>query len=230
MVPVTPAALALEGARAIAAGADALHLHVRGADGMESLAGDEVTATLETVRAACRGIPIGISSGSWIEPDPLRRLDLVNGWEVLPDFVSVNMDEPGAVDLCALLLKRGIGIEPGLSEPGEVAVLAQSGLAGSALRLLIEPVAAEPVAALAAAAAVLDALDAAGIAGPRLLHGTEAAAWSVLDRAVVLGYQSRIGFEDTLTLPDGSVADSNEALVRAARERESATAAQGDGR
>ena len=230
MVPVTPAALALEGARAVAAGADALHLHIRGADGMESLAGDEVTATLETVRAACRGIPIGISSGSWIEPDSLRRLDLVNGWEVLPDFVSVNMDEPGAVDLCALLLKRGIGIEPGLSEPGEVAVLAQSGLAGSALRLLIEPVAAEPVAALAAAAAVLDALDAAGIAGPRLLHGTEAAAWPVLDRAVVLGYQSRIGFEDTLTLPDGSVADSNEALVRAARERESATAAQGDGR
>jgi uncharacterized protein (DUF849 family) len=54
---------------------------------------------------------------------------------------------------------------------------------------------------------------------PRLLHGFEHSAWPLLDIALQRGYDTRIGFEDTLFMPDGSRAPSNAALVAAARER-----------
>ena len=40
--------------------------------------------------------------------------------------------------------------------------------------------------------------------------------WPLLIDAVKAGHQTRIGFEDTLTLPDGSAAASNRDLVAVA--------------
>ena len=58
----------------------------------------------------------------------------------------------------------------------------------------------------------------AALAGlsPILLHGQGAVAWPVLRRAQALGLDTRIGLEDTLSLPDGSPAPDNASLVRAA--------------
>jgi uncharacterized protein (DUF849 family) len=46
-----------------------------------------------------------------------------------------------------------------------------------------------------------------------------ATAWPLLDAAGARGYSTRIGFEDALTLPDGTVAAGNGELVRAALAR-----------
>ena len=46
-----------------------------------------------------------------------------------------------------------------------------------------------------------------------------ATAWPLLDAARARGYATRIGFEDTLTLPGGEVAGGNGELVRAALTR-----------
>jgi uncharacterized protein (DUF849 family) len=62
-------------------------------------------------------------------------------------------------------------------------------------------------------------LDAATVRAPRLLHGVNATAWPLVDEAGARGYSTRIGFEDTLTLPDGKVAGGNGELVRAALAR-----------
>jgi uncharacterized protein (DUF849 family) len=51
---------------------------------------------------------------------------------------------------------------------------------------------------------------------PRLLHGHGPTVWAVLERAGELGYDSRIGLEDSLTLPDGSQARDNADLVATA--------------
>jgi uncharacterized protein (DUF849 family) len=51
---------------------------------------------------------------------------------------------------------------------------------------------------------------------PRLLHGQDKTAWPILDLALRRGYDTRIGFEDTLRLRDGSVAEDNAVLVRGA--------------
>jgi uncharacterized protein (DUF849 family) len=46
-----------------------------------------------------------------------------------------------------------------------------------------------------------------------------ATAWPLVDAARARGYATRIGFEDTLTLPDGGVARGNGELVRVALAR-----------
>jgi len=48
---------------------------------------------------------------------------------------------------------------------------------------------------------------------PRLLHGSDATTWAVLDAALSYGYDTRVGLEDTLTLPDGSQTQGNAQLV-----------------
>jgi len=45
----------------------------------------------------------------------------------------------------------------------------------------------------------------------------EAATWPLLEAALDRGLDVRIGLEDTLRLPDGSLAPDNAALVAAAR-------------
>ncbi|MDP9377255.1 MAG: 3-keto-5-aminohexanoate cleavage protein, partial [Actinomycetota bacterium] len=61
-------------------------------------------------------------------------------------------------------------------------------------------------------------LDEAMIVLPRLHHGEGRATWAVVVAAARAGRSIRIGLEDTLELPDGSPAPSNEAMVRAASE------------
>jgi uncharacterized protein (DUF849 family) len=54
---------------------------------------------------------------------------------------------------------------------------------------------------------------------PRLLRGTETATWPVLETALSPGFQTRIGLEDALKLPDGSQARGNAELVALAVQR-----------
>jgi uncharacterized protein (DUF849 family) len=56
-IPVTPQQQAVESAAAIAAGAGAIHVHVRGTDGRENLSPDDSARALEAIRAACPGVP-----------------------------------------------------------------------------------------------------------------------------------------------------------------------------
>lgn len=60
-------------------------------------------------------------------------------------------------------------------------------------------------------------LDRAGVTAPRLQHGDGELTWILIEDAVRRGLDTRVGFEDTLHLPDGSRASSNADLVTAAR-------------
>ena len=79
--------------------------------------------------------------------------------------------------------------------------LLDSGLADECLRMLLEPAEepGDPGLNLARIEAALDC-----VSCPRLLHGLEASAWEFVKLAAERGYDTRTGFEDTLTLPDGS--------------------------
>ncbi len=213
--PETPDELAADGAAAVAAGAAVLHVHPRGDDGRETLAAAAVGATVEAMRAAVDA-PVGVTTGAWILPDPAARVAAVGAWEVAPDFASVNFHEEGAVALAEALLAAGVAVEAGLWNPAAAEVLAASGLAGSCVRLLIEPMDDSVPAALATAAATLAALEGVAEEVPRLLHGKEATVWPLLDEAWARGLQARVGLEDTLALPDGSPATGNTQLVATA--------------
>jgi uncharacterized protein (DUF849 family) len=212
-VPLTAQEQAAEAAAAVAAGARAIHVHVRDSHGRETLAADDVARALEAIRASCHGIPVGVSTGAWIEPDASGRLTVVRSWKVRPDFASVNVHEQGALDLMRLLLDLGVGVEAGVWNAKAARTLRDSDLADQCLRVLIEPAedAGDAMTNFNHIEATLGRL-----ATPRLLHGLDASAWEFVALAAGRGYDTRTGFEDTLTLPDGSTAANNAALVVAA--------------
>jgi uncharacterized protein (DUF849 family) len=212
-LPVSAEELAGAAQAAVAAGAGALHMHPRDASGKETLTADDQAAALVAIRTICPGIPVGVSTGLWIEPDVSLRLRHIQAWTVRPNFASVNFSEPGVVDLCDALLSQGIGVEAGIANEVDAQLLVNLQLASDCLRILIEPDGDTPAAALATSEHIIRILDEAGIRTPRLLHGQESTAWPVLEAALLRGYDTRIGLEDTLTLPDGSIAIDNAHLV-----------------
>ncbi len=210
-LPVTPDQCADAAEEAIAAGAGALHIHPRRADGAQSLDAEAQAATILAIRRRSPDIAIGVSTALWIEPDPAKRLAHVLSWTALPDFASVNFDEPDAAAMSEALLSRGVGVEAGLSAATDVAALVASGVASRLLRVLIEP--GDDGDSEGDANATIHALDTAQINAPRLLHGTGSATWPILRLALAKGYDTRIGFEDSLHMPTGELAVSNAQMV-----------------
>src|ERR1700728_1846284 len=87
-LPITSEDIANDGASCIAAGAAELHLHPRGATGKESLAA--VDTAILSLRGACPGTLIGVSTGAWIENDAVHTRNCIDQWSELPDYASVN--------------------------------------------------------------------------------------------------------------------------------------------
>ena len=215
-VPLTPAELAADAVRCRAAGAYAVHVHPRTDDGAESLDAETIGAAVEAIRRVAPGLPVGVSTGAWIAPDPAQRLAAVRSWATLPsavrpDFASVNAHEEAAEDVASALYDGGIGVEAGLWTVA--AVEAYRRWRVPCLRLLVELVDVAPhpapQPALVTAAEILDTL---GDEPSILLHAEGPATWTVLREAVRRGLDTRIGIEDTSMLPDGSMVD-NVALV-----------------
>lgn len=212
-LPVTPDQLAAAAIEAHLAGAQAVHMHPKTADGVDSLHADEVAAAVHAVRAALPGLPLGVTTGFWALPDADARLRAVEAWTVLPDFASLNWHEPGSEELAHVLLGKGLGVEVGLFHAEAVASWAKSDLAQHCMRAMIElPADAD----LAAADDMLERVFAVGSPAPVLLHGLDESCWPLLEYAGERGVQTRIGLEDTVKLPDGSIAPGNGALVSAA--------------
>lgn len=218
-VPITPEELAESAKESVAAGAGAIHFHVRSADGRESLDADDVAKALTAVRAAVPNVPVGVSTGAWILRDAQLRNQKVSQWAVLPDFASVNFKEECSVALAELLLSRGIKVEAGLSDVAGTKVLLDSGWETNCLRILLEPFEETTETALKTLFEIESLLETSSAKPPRLLHGLNQTAWNLIDEAVSRGYDTRVGFEDVLTLPDGNSAPGNGALVAEARHR-----------
>jgi len=212
-LPVTPQQLAAEAVAAHQAGATAVHMHPKTADGVDSLLPQHVDAAVSAVRHAAPGLPLGVTTGWWALPDADARLRAVDGWTVLPDFASVNWHEDGSEDLARLLLSKGIGVEVGLFHAEAAESWAASEMARHCMRVMIELPADGDIAT---ADDLLSQVLATGSPAPVLLHGLDESCWPLLEHAGVRGVQTRIGMEDTLRLPDGSTAVDNAALVSAA--------------
>src|SRR5215469_10146596 len=215
-VPVTPEELAEDAVACVRAGAGAFHLHPRDAQGRERLDPEVVDEVVIKVREAC-GVPVGVTTVAWIEPDLPRRLELVRVWQA-PDYANVNLSEPGATEVMKALIDAGIGIEAGVWTVADAELLARSGLAESLRRICVEPTAISPAETVAFVEEIHAVLDGAGLTAPRLQHGEGEATWVVLADAVRRGLDTRIGLEDTLHEPGGELTTGNEGLVRAARE------------
>jgi uncharacterized protein (DUF849 family) len=215
-LPRTPDELAVEARAAVSAGARVLHLHPYDDAGRQSLEAAACSAALRAVRAVCPGIPISLSTSAAIERDLQRRYTQIAGWTELPELVTANQGEPGIVELCELLIGRGVGIEAGLLSLADAETFAESRIAPRCVRALIEPLDPEPADAVAHAEAMERTLTDAGITLEQVHHGDGIASWAVNRRAVERGHGIRTGLEDTAVLPDGRIASGNGELVAAA--------------
>ena len=228
-VPCSPQELAAAAKEAVAAGAGAAHFHVRAADERESLDADDLARAVSAVRAANPGVPFGVSTGLWMVRDARERQEKVAAWKTLPDFASVNFNEEGGIALAEMLLAKGVGVEAGMGSVLATEKFLESGLAGRCRWVLLEPEHQQMDAALAIVAKTETMLRAAGIALPIILHGVGSTAWELIDVAAQRGYDTRIGLEDTLTLPDGREAKGNAELVVEAMKRVGRVAAANRG-
>jgi uncharacterized protein (DUF849 family) len=128
-VPRTPQELAADARAVVEAGARSVHLHAYDEHGQETLAAKPCALALQAVRAACPGVPISLTTSADVEPNPEKRRALIATWTEVPDLVTANMGEKGILDLCELLIERGIGIEAGLLSLKDAHVFIGSGIA-----------------------------------------------------------------------------------------------------
>jgi len=214
-VPITPAELRADAEACERAGARAFHVHPRDEEGRERMLPVVVDRAVAAVRNGTRW-PVGVTSDADIEMETRRRVTFVQQWRE-PDWTSVNLHEPAAVEIARAALGARIGVEAGLWSVEDAEVLLSSGLADRIDRVLVEPAGGDVQERLETAAAIHAVLDHGDVDAPRLQVGVGAAAWPLLEDAVRRRIDARIGFEDTLLLPDGSIAPHNADLVAAAR-------------
>lgn len=211
--PRHPAAIA-EAARAtVDAGAHSVHVHAFDEAGRETLDGAACAKVLRAIRALCPETAISLTTSASIVADPAERLGIVAAWQEMPDLVTANQGEPGIVELCELLLSRGVGIEAGLLCLEDAHAFVLSGLASRCRRVLIEPLDADPDAAVQHAARMEDIVLSAGIPLEQVHHGYGIACWAVNRRALERGHGIRTGLEDVTVLPNGLPARDNADLV-----------------
>ena len=221
---MTPQELGDAAEEAVEAGARTIHIHPKDAQGEDTMAAVYVDAAVAAVRACAPGVPIGVTTGAWTEPDPRppgrpRALLVRAARPRLGELARGRGDT-----VAAALLETGVGVEAGVfSGTDAPARLRAWPYAHRVLRVLAEVTDTDPATAAGTAAALLaelaapDGLDEA-TRRPVLLHGEDGGAWPVLRLAAERGLDTRVGLEDVLLLPDGTPAADNTALVRAARD------------
>ncbi|TML06789.1 MAG: hypothetical protein E6G41_05990 [Actinobacteria bacterium] len=206
-MPITAAELAADARACVEAGAGAIHMHPRNRHGEETLDPAVIDAAVQEVRAAC-GVPVGVSTGAWIEPDHALKLEYIRAWTE-PDYASVNISEPGWQEVLRALRERGIGVEAGVWSVEDALALTESGLQGDVVRVLIEPVDADPTEAVALVAAIREQVQA-----PVLQHGDGAATWVLIEDAVTHGLDTRVGLEDTQEATNPALVARAMSLIR----------------
>jgi uncharacterized protein (DUF849 family) len=219
-VPVTVTEIAEAAIAAVAAGAESIHVHPRDDLGRETLDGELVALTVEAVRRAVPGVPVGVTTREGLVSDSVERLAVVSRWprpgDGGPDFASVNWHEGMTRDLATVLRTRHIEIEAGLWSPGAAADFVGFSWPWKVMRVLIEAVPGHSPGGYGtwAVERIMSALGSQP--APLLVHGEDQWAWPVLRWAQRKGYDTRIGLEDTLFDEAGLRAHSNAALVREA--------------
>ncbi|AMU66360.1 Uncharacterized conserved protein [Mycobacteroides abscessus subsp. massiliense] len=87
-IPCTAEEIAADAAACRDAGAAAVHVHAKDAQGFDSLLASAVDPVVATLRARCPGLPVGVTTGAWAMADPAARCAAINGWTELPGGVA----------------------------------------------------------------------------------------------------------------------------------------------
>ncbi len=208
------------------AGADGLHMHIRDAAGQHLLDAGRYRALLERLAEAVPGMYLQVTSETAGRYEAEEQRDMMR--RLRPDYVSVGLREmvrrpddwPAAREFYHWAAEAGIEIQHILYSPHEVRAFADacaSGLIpGQAQMLLFVQGSyangSRDSVPLEDYLARLERLD--GVALDWMACAFGAAETDSLVRAAELGGKARVGFENSLTNRDGSLASDNAARVR----------------
>lgn len=241
-IPFSPEEVAAEARRCTDAGASIIHVHARHADGRQSYQCEWYAEALAAIRRET-DVLINVTTAREPErpvddvvrylngpPEPVDAICLNAGpiavHRVGADGVRRTTVVPNSfADMQALLevcRDRGIAAEPAVLDSGHLSTLVamiDDGLLPIPDQLLLEFssgygdgfqfMPASDRSYSYARDCLADVLPRCRV----LAHGIDATAHSIARRAVADGAHVRIGFEDTVTLEDGSLARSSADLV-----------------
>lgn len=222
-LPMTAAELADEAAQLVAAGAHALHLHVRDAQGRHSLDPNLYREAIAAIRSRVGdGLIVQVTTESAGRYRAEEQMAVVR--ELIPEHMSIAIrelipdasHEPGAADFLAWAERQGIGIQFILYSASDAAALKSLHSRG-----LVPFQGSHGLF-------VLGRYAASGLSDPRDLLAFVAEwpsdwPWTVcafgrteplcLAAAIALGGHVRVGFENNLLSPDGTLARDNASAV-----------------
>jgi uncharacterized protein (DUF849 family) len=228
-LPVTIAEIVATARACHAAGAGAIHAHVRDADGAHVLYAGLYRELIAEMAQAVPAMPVQITTeavGSY-SPDQQRSLlrSLLRG--ISPEGVSIALsemladgDRAAARQSYHALAEAGVGVQHILYEPAHVAELAAEIAAGTipaAGVQVLYVLGRYTPGQVSVPSMIMPFLHAAVSAGLRpdwavCAFGQHETA--CLRQAMDLGGKVRVGFENNLRMADGSLAPDNAARVR----------------
>jgi 3-keto-5-aminohexanoate cleavage enzyme len=224
-LPISAAEIARDAAEALEAGAAMIHLHVRDREGRHTLDADLYREAVEAVRNAVGDdLVIQVTTEAVGRHEPHEQIAVIDA--LRPESVSIalreilpeNGDERTVAALFERMERTGTLHQIIIYEAGEL-----SRLKNLATRGVLPD---GPLAVLAvlgryfetgASDDEFDAFMAAGIENHRWMACAFGPRESeFMQRAAEAGGHARVGFENNLWLPGGTLAQSNAALVSAA--------------
>jgi uncharacterized protein (DUF849 family) len=193
-------------------GAEHFHIHLRDSEGKETFDNALLAPQMQVLRQQHPDIKIGLSSNLFDGMTQEIRFQKISGWEFKPDYVSVNLSEPGSLALWDLLKEKGIKPEAGIWAMDDAEMFVKNKLDQYCERVLVEMFHWEKEEALLQAGQISAFLAEYSSELEQVHHGEGANTWAVVENALKQNYGARIGLEDTLVLRNGGKAKSNEEL------------------
>jgi 3-keto-5-aminohexanoate cleavage enzyme len=238
-IPYTPEEYAAEARRIVDEGGVMIHIHARRPDGTPSHAVEDFRAITEAIRAEVADeVIVNYSTGA-VGVSVEARVAYLNA--LRPEVAALNMGSMNYAkysprrrdfvfkavfanpfeEIVALLqAMREAGIKPehecfDVGHVGSIAPLVDMGLVGAPLHVsFVMGVTGGVPATARNLATMADNLPAGAHWG---VIGISRAQWMLVAAALTLGGSVRVGLEDNLYLPDGTMARSNGDLVAKAR-------------
>lgn len=224
-LPLTPGELAQCAADCLAAGASMMHLHVRDAAGRHSLSAADYRAAAAAIRERVGDALIlqltSEAGGRYAAAEQVACIEAVEAEAVslaIRELFATGEDAARSAALVARLAERDTMIQYIVYSPADVARCAELHARGAlgpsppnvlfVLGAYAEQRAGRPLDLLPMLAALP-----AGWPWSMCAFGADESRCAAA--AALLGGQVRVGFENNMTMPDGTVAPDNAALVHA---------------
>lgn len=195
-------------------GAEHFHVHLRDNEGMETFDNRLLAPQMQILKQRFPDIKIGLSSNLFNGMTPKRRHQKISEWEFLPDYISVNLSEPGSIELWEMLKDKGIKPEAGIWSFDDAEIFVKNKMDLFCERVLIEMFFEEKEEAIRQANQISTFLNEHNHSLEQVHHGEGINTWAVIDNALTHNYGVRIGLEDTLVLRNGVKATGNGDLYR----------------